>query len=1439
MDVRRRHELAAAIQTLPNLAHRPQDVVYPQPEDAPIDSLAVIWDCLRCTWRDHAGRRCTFGCRAGKHMQKHCKDRHGWVNQQKRGGDVGAKRRGPHAMWEGGRACQRFFKVGKWQRYFEVAAVRPSPESRDRGARQDDFFRQQEEDIRRARDDALEAANRVEGFDSHRSAVLPWLQTTGIIDHVGGLKKNEIRAAITLTLSDEEVCLGSIFEAMESILVKAHSYCFDGPECMLTWQCRVVLSRFQSAQVESVGKTRPFEPCKNVGTLRTYFRPAKQLVAYIYRVASNRDYHFTADSDDVRRPEDVMALTSEQARVWRSIRRLTREAQGKDRPEPSPELHDQLLEQWMLLVRDTTGAQRYRSPLVSFCAMLSIKQSTSSWMEPGNFSSHLSAMIWIVQLLIFYDGARKEKQGNGTTLAHVKRCCEDYLQQTVETPMGELLRWRLLLFHVAQNTVGEHQATWNEAEDVVSFEGTDLHMDDVPALLKSEYDECRRLLYEDLMFGLTDCCRVHAYNLKDSPEVETVGWDFTQHRDNQTLLQNRERRLLLAINWSETLRGLFLVDSNQADAGAAWRESALATYEMTVQGFLQRLCTIIHISGGQPVREPEFFSMTWCNTQRRRRITIRHERVMIHLQYHKSQQQTGKFKENIRFLAHPISDLLLDYLAYVQPLRQIFLRQASPKAILSPYLFEEGGKVWSDSKLTRCLEQSSTRAGIARLHISNWRQMTVAIVKTKFASHIGCFEEDNNDEDAEEADTDIRIMTKQRNHKTRTVNRAYANQSGPTFGNVWDGLLRMNLRASTLWQDFWGVDIILGDRKRKAEDAKDSRLSKRIASGIYRPRKPWSSEALLTGLRQLFNNESMAWRTPEQEQTLVTIMLWVDQVVAILPTGAGKSLCFMLPCTLPGAGVTVLIVPLVALRSNMLQRLDQLRIEYLEWSPGERTEAALVVVSAEAACIPDFQKYAKGLQAQQKLDRIVVDECHLTVAAASYRPSLVDVTALRGLRTQFVYLTATLPPSMQAEFEERNYLHRPTTIRASSNRPNIMYMVKTAESAKGSLLEQAAKEAQDAWNRSGRFDHARDKIILYVRSIPDAETLADLLGCERYTAKSGAFEEKRAILDRWTQDPLRPFIVATSALAEGFDYPHVRLVINVDEPESLILFSQESGRAGRDGQRAYSLVLLPPTWKPFDFEQSVSDGSVSTRDDASLGKQRDRKAVHEYLQGDQCYRTTLTERLDAAHHRRWCMTEDVACAVCGRSNEEAIPPPKSVKQASRHTGLELIRKERLRAQNELLQYRHGLAGAKGSCLLCRGLGDRWDHAFASCHRRHQVFRARDAVIGRHKQQGKKWMKPYTACFRCFQPQVICTRADPESEGHLQQECEHRDVVLPLCLGIFHSVDGPTWLHEQFGRQFASLDKYMDWLGEESRVGNERATQSVRVVARKMQEYLGS
>ena len=95
----------------------------------------------------------------------------------------------------------------------------------------------------------------------------------------------------------------------------------------------------------------------------------------------------------------------------------------------------------------------------------------------------------------------------------------------------------------------------------------------------------------------------------------------------------------------------------------------------------------------------------------------------------------------------------------------------------------------------------------------------------------------DDDEDAEEMDEAVKIMTRQRNHKTQTVNRAYANQTGSVFSNLWDGQIRMGLKASNLWQDFWGVEAIMKGKKR-TRHTDGSRFQEQVAMGIYKPRKP-------------------------------------------------------------------------------------------------------------------------------------------------------------------------------------------------------------------------------------------------------------------------------------------------------------------------------------------------------------------------------------------------------------------------------------------------------------------------------------------------------------------------------------------------------------------------------------------------------------------------
>lgn len=1438
-----RREIIDTVTKDTRLAHTESEVIYPAPTDAPLEQLPVYFDGLKCAARGQPTGTCRYVCRTIRGMQDHCERRHGWVNIQRRGGNAHTKQsHAPNKLWTCNTACQRFFKVGKWQRYFEVRADIATTSATSDNDQRATFFQSQKDDMAKAELDAAEDANRVRGFSDHRSTVVPWLRETGIVDHLQGLKKNEIKAATALPSPENDSSyLPRITEAAESMLREAHSWCFDGDDCMLTWPCRVVLSRFQSSQTESFGKTRPFDQYKEPKTIKTYFSTAKRVLAYFDRVAAGEDYFFSAESDEERyRPEDHVEPTQKQLDVWLAACTLAKDELPDKDEEKQEGLKSRLLEFWMLLITQDTGSRRYSSPLLSFCAMLSIKPSTQGWLEPGNFNSNLSAIIWVVQLLIFYSSARKERDGHAKTLDSVKQYCEKYLQQTVETPMGEILRWRVLLFRVTKDTVGEHEAFWDESEQVLTYEDTELHMDQVSTLLESEYRDCRRLLYDDLMFGIKNVQFMRAWALKDSASTDTVGWNFMQHRDNVHLVKGHKESLLTAIQNSDHLCRIFLTENVKRVRGYTWRENAVALYEATVQELLKRLCVLIHISGGQPVRESEFFEMTWRNTQRRRSITLCHERVMIHVKYHKGQQQTGRHKENVRFLAHPVGELLLDYLVYVSPLRQIFLRQQSPKALLSPFLWEKGGNVWGEGRLSQCLEDACVRARVPRLHVANWRQMTVAIVKTKFASQIDAFESNKDDEDAEEVDEDVRAMTQQRNHKTRTVNRAYANQTGASFGNVWDGLIRTALRASTLWQDFWGVETILRPRKRRLLE-QESQMVKRVAMGIYRPRKPWSGDALLAGARNMYSDQNLTWRSPEQEKAMTMVMSWTEQVVVILPTGAGKSLLFMLPCTLPDAGITVLVVPLVSLREDLLRRLREHGIDHIEWLPGERREAGLVLVTVEAASTGDFMKYARALVAQQKLDRIVVDECHLTVTAASYRESIIDLTHIRSLRAQFVYLTATLPPSMQVEFEERNFLLRPRVIRASSNRPNLFYLVQKAIPGKGTLLHQAAAKAKEAWSQSGLFDRQRDKIILYVRTRDEAGELADMLGCSLYTARSGSAADKGGIVAGWIKSTATPFLVATSAFAEGFDYPHVRLVINVNEPESITLFAQESGRAGRDGKEAYSLVLLPSKWESVHepLAARLSCAAVPATQDIGLAKQRERRAMHRYLEGRQCYRASLSEHLDAPEQRRRCTGEDVLCDICQTLGgaQDTYPsldePDRKLDRA--FTGANVIQSSLQNDHMMLANYRQDLAAVRGTCLLCRVIGERWDHRFTSCSRQQEIFDQRKQARQRSGAKGRQWLQPYSACFWCLNPQSVCHRADVR-ERRRSESCEDGDVVLPLCYGIFQREDERQWLQDRFGRSFESVEDYFDWLGEQCKFGGGQAIQAVRVAAAKLVDF---
>jgi superfamily II DNA helicase RecQ len=120
-------------------------------------------------------------------------------------------------------------------------------------------------------------------------------------------------------------------------------------------------------------------------------------------------------------------------------------------------------------------------------------------------------------------------------------------------------------------------------------------------------------------------------------------------------------------------------------------------------------------------------------------------------------------------------------------------------------------------------------------------------------------------------------------------------------------------------------------------------------------------------------------------------------VVVVLGIGEGKSILFILPYILPSTSITILILPLVSLRGDLLRRVRELVIDHWIWISYETRTTPLVFISAEAAGTKAFRAYAYKLATIGDLGQIVLDEAHFTVTASKYRATIVDLALIRGV----------------------------------------------------------------------------------------------------------------------------------------------------------------------------------------------------------------------------------------------------------------------------------------------------------------------------------------------------------------------------------------------------------------------------------------------------------
>ncbi|WP_230843538.1 RecQ family ATP-dependent DNA helicase [Gloeobacter morelensis] len=321
-----------------------------------------------------------------------------------------------------------------------------------------------------------------------------------------------------------------------------------------------------------------------------------------------------------------------------------------------------------------------------------------------------------------------------------------------------------------------------------------------------------------------------------------------------------------------------------------------------------------------------------------------------------------------------------------------------------------------------------------------------------------------------------------------------------------------------------------------------------------------------------------------QQRPIVEAVAGGRDVLAVLPTGGGKSVAFQVPALL-ASGTTLVVTPLVALMEDQVARLRSLRVAaaclHGEQPAAVRSESlagietgrwALLYLSPETLLSPPVWARLQGCP----IARMVLDEAHcLTGWGSSFRPDYHRLGAARRAlgHPPLCAFTATATPADRARIEQWLGLVEPVRLVIAPYRPNLairvrwMYSTRQRCGAVGAFLASRP-------DTSG---------LVYLRTRAGTEKLARELAkagyrTTHYHAGLGAAARRRAEGD-WLAGRLQ-FLVATNAFGMGVDAPHVRWVIHAHTPPSLEEYLQEIGRAGRDGEAATALLLAsePTGW---------------------------------------------------------------------------------------------------------------------------------------------------------------------------------------------------------------------------------------------------------------------